>query len=122
MRAELIEKLLDAGYSKAEIDQMTAEQIEKESADEKEQNPKEGEEQESGVPIEGAKSKSEDPFIEEYKAKIEGVYEEIKKAAAEIQKFNVRHSQQPEVKTEDAGDILFKSVATIIPPPGKAKE
>lgn len=115
MRAELIEKLLDAGYSKAEIDQMTAEQIE--SADEKEQDPEEGESQESA---EG--SKSEDQFIEEYKAKIEGVYEEIKKAAAEIQKFNVRHSQQPEVKTEDAGDILFKSVATIIPPPGKAKE
>lgn len=120
MRAELIEKLLDAGYSKAEIDQMTAEQVEKESADEKEQDPKEGEVQESEVPKESVESK--DPFIEEYKTKIEGVYEEIKKAAAEIQKFNVRHSQQPEVKTEDAGDILFKSVATIIPPPGKAKE
>lgn len=109
---EQIEKLLAAGYSKEEIEKITAEQKEPEEVETPE-----------GKEVETPEDKpEEDPFIAEYKEKIAGIYDELKKATEEIQKFNIRHSQQPEVERETAGDILFNSVATIMPPPGKEKE
>ena len=109
---ETIKQLLDAGYSKAEIDQLTAEQ----NPDENPENEEPAEAPENEEPAEAP-----DPF-EPYKDRLDQVFKELDKATKEIQQFNVRHSSQPEVKKEDAGDILFNTVATILPPPGSKGE
>ena len=108
---ELIEKLLNAGYSKEEIDKLTAEQDEAPEAEPKEDEAPEAE-----------PKKEEDDFLADYKAKIEELHADLKKATEEVQKFNIRHSQQPEERKESAGDILYNAIANVIPPPGKEKE
>ena len=109
-----IEKLLDAGYSKDEIEKMTAEQPEPEAEDkEPKAEDKEPEEKEP------EKEAAPDPMAD-YKDKLDSAIDQLDKLTKQIQKNNVRYSSQGEPPApEKAGDILYKTIANIIPPPGK---
>lgn len=108
-----IEKLLDAGYSKDEIEKMTADQPEPEEKEPEEKEP----EVEDGKPEE--KEAAPDPMAD-YKDKLDNAIDQLDKLTKQIQKNNVRYSSQGEPHTpEKAGDILYKTIANIIPPPGK---
>lgn len=127
----LIEKLLDAGYSKEEIDKMTAEQNVEETNESQDSDKPEAsssqvvDKSQASFSQDSVKSKEgtkEDDFLKEYKEKIESVYSDLKKATEEVQKFNVRHSHQPEVKKESSGDILYNTIAKVIPPESKGEK
>lgn len=108
-----IEKLLDAGYSKDEIEKMTADQPEPEEKEPEEKEP----EVEDGKPEE--KEAAPDPMAD-YKDKLDSAIDQLDKLTKQIQKNNVRYSSQGEPPApEKAGDILYKTIANIIPPPGK---
>lgn len=110
MLAADIIKLLDAGYSKEEIEKMeAAETVTAKEEPEKEETPTEPEKEEEAV------APTPDP-LDSYKNQIAEINKELQEATKEIQKFNVSMRQQPEVQKEDASDILYNVVANVIPP------
>lgn len=110
MLAADIIKLLDAGYSKEEIEKMeAAETVTAQEEPEKEETPTEPEKEEEAV------ASTPDP-LDSYKNQIAEINKELQEATKEIQKFNVSMRQQPEVQKEDASDILYNVVANVIPP------
>ena len=112
MLAADIIKLLDAGYSKEEIEKMeAAETVTAQEEPEKEETPTELDTKNE----EEAVAPTPDP-LDSYKNQIAEINKELQEATKEIQKFNVSMRQQPEVQKEDASDILYNVVANVIPP------
>ena len=111
MLAADIIKLLDAGYSKEEIEKMeAAETVTAQEEPEKDETPTE-----LDTKKEEAVAPTPDP-LDSYKNQIAEINKELQEATKEIQKFNVSMRQQPEVQKEDASDILYNVVANVIPP------
>lgn len=117
MKAAEILKLLDAGYSKEEIEKLeSAETVTTQEDPETEETPDEPETEET------QKESTPDPF-NIYKEQLAEINKELLEATKEIQKFNLSARQQPQVQKEDASDILYNNiVANVIPPENREKE
>lgn len=112
MLAKDIIKLLDAGYSKEEIEKMeSAEQGTNEEPAQEESNEEPAQEETNEEP---GKEDLTDP-LSAYKEQLAEINKELAEATKEMQKYNLAVRRQPEAPQEDASDILYNATINIPP-------
>ena len=120
MLAKDIIKLLDAGYSKEDIEKMeSAENGTTNESAQEETNEEPAQEETSEEP--SKESETPDP-LSAYKEQLAEINKELAEATKEMQKYNLAVRRQPEAPQEDASDMLFNIIANVPPESNQEKE